>query len=351
MASFLLFVIIFGVVVISHEFGHFIVARINGIRVVEFSVGMGPVLLEKKGKETRYTLRLLPIGGACMFEGEDGLAVKEGEVSENSFLHASVWARIATVAAGPIFNFFLGIVVALIMVSMCHISLPVLTDVAENGPAYNAGLQKGDKILSLNKDRILLGDEILLFNRVNNGKPVHVTFLRNGEKMECDLIPEYDQASGGYLLGIYLGEGAQEEGIARFKYGFYEIRFCAKQVWQSLGLMVRGQVKKEEVSGPVGIAVNVVGKTYDAAKEYGWETILINMLNITMLLTINLGILNLLPIPALDGGRLVFLLVEAIRGKPIPPEKEGIVHFMGLVFFMILMVIVLFNDLQNIFGL
>ena len=115
-------------------------------------------------------------------------------------------------------------------------------------------------------------------------------------------------------------------------------------------MLVQGEVKSEEVSGPVGIAVNVVGKTYDAAKEYGWQTVLVNMLNIILLLTINLGILNLLPIPALDGGRLIFLFVEVLRGKPIPPEKEGLVHFIGLVFFMGLMVVVLFNDLRNIFG-
>ncbi len=134
------------------------------------------------------------------------------------------------------------------------------------------------------------------------------------------------------------------------KYAWYEIRYCVRSTWQSLGLMLRGQVKSEEVAGPVGIAVNVVGKTYTQAMQYGWETVALNMGYITLLLTINLGILNLLPIPALDGGRLVFLLVEVVRGKPIPPEKEGMVHFIGLVFFMLLMVIVFFNDLRNIFS-
>ena len=114
-------------------------------------------------------------------------------------------------------------------------------------------------------------------------------------------------------------------------------------------MLFRSKVTRQDVAGPVGIAVNVVGKTYDTAKEYGWQSVLLSMLNITLMLSVNLGILNLLPVPALDGGRLVFLLVEVIRGKPVPPEKEGMVHFVGLMFFMVLMVVIFFNDLSNIF--
>ncbi len=115
-------------------------------------------------------------------------------------------------------------------------------------------------------------------------------------------------------------------------------------------MLFQGRVGRQDVAGPVGIAVNVVGKTYDQAKEYGWQSVVLNMLNITLLLSVNLGILNLLPVPALDGGRLVFLLLEVIRGKPVPPEKEGMVHFIGLMFFMVLMVVIFFNDLVNIFA-
>ena len=122
-----------------------------------------------------------------------------------------------------------------------------------------------------------------------------------------------------------------------------------KRTYTSLGMLFTGRVSRKDVAGPVGIAVNVVGATYEASKEYGWQSVLLNMLNITLMLSVNLGILNLLPVPALDGGRLVFLLLEVIRGKPVPPEKEGIVHFIGLVFFMILMVFIFFNDLVNIF--
>lgn len=344
----ILFLLIFCVVVISHEFGHFLVAKLNGIHVVEFSVGMGPTLLSFDKGDTKYSLKLLPLGGACMFEGEDGMNMQEEE-SDGSFTRANVWARIATVFAGPFFNFIIGVIIAMIMVSLIQITLPVIR-VTEEGAAVEAGLQDGDRIVALNGEKVYLFDELALFNRVNGGKTATVQFERNGELLETQLTPKYDESTGGYLIGVYCDAVAEEKGVARLKYAWYEIRFCVQQTYKSLALLIKGQVKSDEMAGPVGIAVNVVGKTYEATKEYGGLTVFINMLNITLLLTINLGILNLLPIPALDGGRLVFLFIEVIRGKPIPPEKEGMVHFVGLMFFMALMVFVFFNDLRNIFG-
>ena len=141
--TFILFVVIFGIVVISHEFGHFIIAKMNGIKVIEFAVGMGPTLLGFTRGETKYSLKLLPIGGACMFEGEDGLNIAEGGESDRSFNKANVWARISTVVSGPIFNFLLGGIIAMIMVSMIQINLPVIR-VMESGPAMEAGLHTGD---------------------------------------------------------------------------------------------------------------------------------------------------------------------------------------------------------------
>lgn len=344
----ILFVLIFGIVVISHELGHFIVAKANGIKVIEFAVGMGPTLLSFTKGETKYSLKLLPVGGACMFEGEDGLNIAEGGESERSFNNANVWARISTVVAGPIFNFILGAIVSMIMVSMIQINLPVV-HVSEAGPAMEAGLQTGDKIISLSGEKVYLFEEMMLFNRVNAGKEVDIVFERDGQLMETKLQPVYSAESSNYMFGVYCDAVAQEQGIARLKYAWYEMRYCMKNTYKSLVMLIQGQVKSDEVAGPVGIAVNVVGKTYDVAKEYGWQTVLVNMLNIVLLLTINLGIINLIPFPALDGGRLIFLLVEVLRGKPIPPEKEGMVHLAGLIFFMGLMIFVLFNDLRNIF--
>ena len=353
MMTVIFFIVIFGVVVIAHEFGHFLLAKANGIHVVEFAVGMGPSILSFKKKGTKYSLKLFPIGGACMFEGEDGLMAQEGEVSEGSFQKASVWGRISTVAAGPIFNFILAFIIAFIMVNVTDvvgIRDPIATQVAQGGGAEAAGLQDGDRIISLNGEKICLYQEISLYMQASyRGGELEVVYERDGVRHTAMVTPQYDEASGIYMLGIMNGEFVEPKGFSTFKYAWYEIRYYVKATYKSLGMIFRGKVSRQDVAGPVGIAVNVVGKTYDAAKAYGWESVLLSMMEITLMLSVNLGILNLLPIPALDGGRLVFLLVEVIRGKPVPPEKEGMVHFIGLVFFMILMVFILFNDLSNIF--
>ncbi len=354
MITLILFIVIFGVVVIAHEFGHFLLAKANGIHVVEFSVGMGPNLFSVKKGDTKYSLKLFPIGGACMFEGEDGLMEKDQEPSPGSFLKASVWGRISTVAAGPFFNFILAFAIAFLMVNMTDsiaIRDPVATQVMEGGGAEAAGLQDGDVILSLNGEKIRLYQEISLYMQASyRGGELEVAYERDGEIYTTRLTPQYDQTSGGYLLGVANAEFVEPKGLDLFRYAWYEMRYSVKATYKSLGMLFQGRVSRQDVAGPVGIAVNVVGKTYETAKEYGWQSVLLSMLNITLMLSVNLGILNLLPVPALDGGRLVFLLLEVVRGKPVPPEKEGMVHFVGLMFFMLLMVVIFFNDLANIFA-
>ena len=357
MMTLILFIVIFGVVVIAHEFGHFLLAKANGIHVVEFAVGMGPSLVSFRKGGTKYSLKLFPIGGACMFEGEDGLGTKEAEENPGakeeavggSFLEANVWGRISTVAAGPIFNFILAFIVAFLMVNMTGtiaIRDPVATEVSEGGGAEAAGLQDGDRILSLNGEKIRLYQEISLYMQTTyRGGDLEVVYERGGQKYETVITPQYDEASGIYLLGVMNADFVEPSGFETLKYAWHEMRYSVKATYKSLGMLVRGRVSREDVAGPVGIAVNVVGKTYDTAKDYGWQSVAL----IVLMLSVNLGILNLLPIPALDGGRLVFLFLEVIRGKPIPPEKEGMVHFVGLMFFMVLMVVVFFNDLVNIF--
>lgn len=355
----ILFILIFGVVVISHEFGHFLLAKVNGIHVVEFSVGMGPSIASFQKGDTRYSLKLFPIGGACMFEGEDGLKAKEGEEDaqpgEGSFLKASVWSRISCVIAGPIFNFILAFAAALIMVNMVIADENtafrdvVITEVLSDSPAESAGLQAGDRILSIDGDKTYLYEDIYLFTMTATGEEVPLVYERDGKKYETYLTPEQDGQSGRYLMGVTFGEPAQLRGIDSIRYAWYEMRYSAVSVVKSLEMMIKGRVGREDVAGPVGIAA-AVGETYESAKQYGWGMVVQQMLNFTLLLSVNLGILNLLPLPALDGGRLVFLLLELVRGKPVPPEKEGLVHFIGLVFFMILMVFILFNDIVNVFG-
>ena len=342
----LIAIIIFSAIILFHEFGHFLFAKLNGISVTEFSLGMGPRLWSFQKGETRYSLKLLPLGGSCAMVGED---TAEEEIP-GSFNAASVWGRISVVAAGPIFNFILGFIIAFIMVNLIVIRDPVATEIVDGGAAQEAGLEAGDRILSLNGSKIHLYEEIQLFTLTYRGGEVAVEYERDGVKGTTTLTPKYDESEGRYLIGISNADFVELSGLDSFRYSWYEMRYCVNMTWKSLAMLVQGQVSRQDVAGPVGIAVNVVGKTYESTKDYGWQNVLVNMLNITLMLTVNLGILNLLPIPALDGGRLVFLIWEAITHKPVPPEKEGMVHFIGLMFFMVLMVFLLFNDLVNIFG-
>lgn len=349
LVTIILFIVIFGIVVVSHEFGHFLVAKKNGIHVVEFCVGMGPAICSWTRGDTKYAIRLLPLGGACMFEGEDGLNQAEGGDTSGSFQSANVWGRIATVFAGPFFNFILGFIIALVMVNLIAIRDPVATEVLEGGAAEAAGMQDGDRIISLDGTRVYLYEEILLFNTLHDGGEVEVVVERDGEQLTLTLDPTYSEEYGRYMFGFSNYDFVELHGLDALKYACYEMRYNVKNTYTSLYMLVTGQIGSEDVAGPVGIA-NVVSETYEDTKEYGWQTVLVNMLNITLMLSVNLGIMNLLPIPALDGGRLVFLFVEVVRGKPVPPEKEGLVHFIGMMFFLVLMVFLFFNDLKNIFG-
>ena len=349
MTTVILFIIVFSVIVIAHELGHFLLAKANGITVVEFSVGMGPKLLHFSKGGTEYSLRLLPIGGACMFEGENGLE-EEGTLSEGAFPRAKVWARISTVFAGPLFNFLLAFVCAMLVVAYAGSDRPVIQDVMEGYPAQEAGIQSGDVITGLNGERIYLAREISLYTMANPGKTVTVEYMRDGQKQTATLVPQYDETEGRYLLGFQgYSEYVDCRNAGVFKYAYYEARYVLKMTVKSIGMLLTGKAGVDDVSGPVGMA-QIIGEVQQEAAPYGPLAVAINMVNIAMLLSVNLGVINLLPLPALDGGRLVFLLVEAVRGKPVPPDKEGMVHFAGFVLLMVLMVFVMFNDISRLLG-
>ncbi len=348
--SILLFLIIFLVVVVSHELGHFLIAKKNGIRVVEFFVGMGPTLFHFYKGGTKYSLKLFPIGGACMFEGEDGLEKEKGELSEGAFPNAPVWTRFATILAGPMFNFLTAYVMAIILVAACGIMTPQVLVVNDGSPAQEAGLEAGDMITGINGRRIHLGGEVTLISQLNTkGETLTVDYRRDGEKRTAVIVPAFDEADGRYYMGIAAGGYLRCNVPQTFQYAFYTMEFYVETTFKSLGMLVTGQLSKDEVAGPVGL-VKVVDEAYDTAKESGALDVILNMVNIALLLSVNLGIMNLLPFPALDGGRLVFLLVEAVRGKPVPPEKEGLVHLAGMMALMVLMVLVFFNDITKFFG-
>lgn len=340
----ILALLIFSAIVIFHELGHFLLAKKNGICVNEFSLGMGPTIASFTKGETKYSLKILPFGGSCMMLGEDGQSD-----DERAFGKKSVWARISVVAAGPIFNFILAFILALFIVGSIGYDAPVITQVMDGFPAQEAGLRAGDKIISMNNTKINIYREITLFVQLHQGETADIKFERDGKIDTVRLIPKYDEQSGAYYYGLqYDGSRVKGNALSTLKYSAYEVKYWIDTTLKSLGMLFKGQVSADDVSGPVGI-VNVIGDTYEETKSSGGFYVWLNMLNISILLSANLGVMNLIPFPALDGGRLVFLFIEVLRGKPIDQEKEGMVHFVGLMILMALMVFIMFNDIRNIF--
>ena len=340
--SYILALIIFSAIVIFHELGHFLLAKWNGIEVIEFSLGMGPRLLSHVWGDTRYSLKLLPIGGSCQMVGEE-----EASDSASAFGNKSVWARIAVVAAGPVFNFILAWVLALIIVgSVGYDNTKV--DIIPDSAAAEAGMEDGDQIISINGSRTWLYREVSLYSSLHQGQTATVVFERNGEKQTVVLTPKQSD-TGAYLYGFSRTVQREKGGaLETVGYSCAEIRYWLKATVESLKMLIGGQVGLEEMSGPVGI-VSTIGDTYKESRVDGWYYVTMNMIMIAILLSVNLGVMNLLPIPALDGGRLVFLILEAIRGKAIPQEKESMVHFTGFVLLMGLMAVILFSDLHKLF--
>ena len=356
------FLIIFSVVVISHEFGHFLIARLNGIKVNEFSVGMGPALFRKKGKNTELVIRLLPIGGACIFEGltDTGMDVSENEEDNTelkqdnapkpgSFNAAPVWARIAAVFAGPLFNVILAFFLGLFIVWVCGSDLPTVAKIAEGLPAEAAGIQAGDEIISIDGHRTYIWRDIMVRSALNTGAPMKIVYERNGERFDTVINPAWSETDNRYYIGFSGGaEHVDCRNLKVFKYSWFEVRYWLDATIQSLKYMVTGHATADDLSGPVGIA-NVIDDTIEDTKKDGAFWVVVNMVNIALLLSVNLGVMNLLPLPALVGGRLLFLAFVAVSGKRVPPEKEGYVHMIGFILLMILMVFVLYNDITRFF--
>lgn len=338
----ILALLLFSFIVFFHELGHFLIAKKNGIYVEEFCIGMGPVLFSKKGKETRYAIRLLPIGGACMM-GEDDV----DNTDEKSFNNKPVWARIAVIAAGPIFNFILAFVLSVVIVAWVGYDKPIVGGIIENSAAAAADLQEGDVIQKINNKKINIFREISIYNQFHQGEEICLQFERDGKTKEIIIQPQKNE-DGIYLIGIQQAPYQKANAFTALKYGLYEVKYWISTTLESLKMLFTGQVGLDQLSGPVGI-VDIVDETYQANKSFGMASVIFGLINLSILLSANLGVMNLLPLPALDGGRLVFLILEVIRGKRVPPEKEGMVHLAGLILLLGLMVFVLFNDIKRLF--
>jgi len=427
----LIAILVFSLIIIIHELGHFLLAKKNGVYVTEFSIGMGPRIVSTVKGETRYSIKLLPFGGSCMMLGED----EDVADDDRAFGKKSVWARISIIAAGPIFNFILAFVISLFVVGMIGYDPAIVNQVDADSAAAAAGLEAGDVITSfaghkvdvsrdidmylqfhplsqnafdityqrdgksyntvltpkmvdqymlgfsyspgnepaaistltedypLMKAGIMIGDIITAVDGTPiasgtelssyfsahrlNQSPVTIAYTRDGEVKEATVTPVYVKSS--YSMGASINGGYFKTDFwSVIKYSAVEVKFWIKTTIQSLGQIFKGKVTKDDIAGPVGL-VNVIGDAYESSSQYGLKSVFVTICNWVILISANLGVMNLLPIPALDGGRLVFMILEIIRGgKQIPKDKEGMVHMIGLVALMILMVFVMFNDISNL---
>ncbi len=340
--SILIAAVFFCLIIIIHELGHFTVAKLCGIRVDEFAVGMGPVIFKKQKGDTLYTIRLLPIGGFCAM-GED-----EERCTPDSFRQKPVWARMATIAAGAVMNLVLGFILSLILllVEGGAVSTQIVW-FSEDAASSRYGLQLGDKITEINGVHIFSVKDITY--QLGNDEDGVVDFVvkRDGKNVAVNGVKfavEADKETGKNTL-IYdfkvLKEKVTPANI--IPYGFKNAVYYGRIVLMSLRDIIVGKYGLNDLQGPVGI-VTVIG---DVTEKSGFDFSFI--LDIATLVTINIGIFNLLPIPALDGGRLVFLLIEAVRRKALKAETEGMIHFVGFAALMLLMIFVTFNDVKNIF--
>lgn len=336
----LLAILAFSMLIIVHEFGHFITAKTGGVQVNEFWIGMGPTLLSKKWRGTRYCLKLLPFGGACVMEGEDS----ESQ-SPNSFGRARITRRALIVAAGALMNFLVGYII-LYGLLLPYKTVPSTTiESFHEGFAYQGEnmLLPGDQILKVNGYHIFLSrtDFNAGLMRSRDGLQ-DIEVRRNGKKLLLRDIPlkaEFQDENGNPLYGINFRVNPANL-LTRAQYAGGMAVDLARMVWDSLGKLVTGQVGVNQLSGPVGVADAMVQTAKSSFSDF---------LMLVAFISINLGVMNLLPLPALDGGRLMFILIEAIRRKPVPPKYEGWVHGAGLALLMLLMVYVTGNDILRLF--
>ena len=347
MTGVIIAIIIFGLIIFIHELGHFAAARLNGIKVHEFSLGLGPTIVGKEFKGTIFSLKLLPLGGACMM-GEDDI----DDDSLGSFNSKSVWRRFTVIVAGSFMNLLLALILSSIMMGWTGFTPPVIGSVGPDSPAAIEGMEVGDEITRMNGRRVRTFDDIFLFSLMNlHGDPMEVVFLRDGQSHAVTIQP-VSVTQGGmtrYIIGVGQSDlRTYPDFIGSIGYGAHNVQFWIQRTIQTVRMLIVGDIGIDGVAGPVGI-VQMVDDAYQATVEHGMSAVVLSLMWITFLLSANIGVLNLLPLPALDGGRLVFIFLEMIRGKRVPPEKEGVVHFVGIVLLLALMAYIMFNDIRRIF--
>lgn len=348
--------LLFGIVVFIHEFGHFSFAKMFGIKVNEFAIGFGPKIFSKKGKKTDYSLRLLPLGGYCAMEGEDAESS-----DENAFGNKSIIKRILVVFAGGFFNLILGFILVCVVLSlsgMAGTTTVAVFDDPETSKSYASGLEVGDSIYSINGRRTFTASDVSYMLTSAPDETVDMTVVRGGERKDMKVNFETAEKDGTkYIVMDFKVLGLKTSNMSFFtfmKYVAMDFVSMARVVWMSLFDLITGRFGLNEMMGPVGLVGTVSSAVSSvasgaaqsaAAAKAAFE----NIVYLITLITINLGIVNLLPLPALDGGRIVLLAAQGITRKKIPPKYEGIIHMVGFALLMVLIVVITFNDILRLF--
>ena len=347
-------IVVLGFLVFVHEFGHFLAAKLSGMRVEEFSIGMGPTIYSVQKGETKYNLGLLPIGGYVRVSGQYAEEFDDGVLAEDDprrYPNRPLWHRFIFVAAGSAMNFITAIL--LFTGLFLYIGIPVLdnnadtviTAVVEKGSADEAWLKNGDRIERINGQDVATWEELTAQIEQSGGETVELLVDRNGQSLTLDVTPEFDEEAGRMLLGIQKNATKKAGVLAAAKLGAQETWQITLQLVDAVGNLITGQVSiaddEEGLTGPVGI-FKIIDDTAKAGVIY--------VINLMAVLSINLGLLNILPIPALDGSKLVFLAIEGIKGSPVSPSKENFVHFVGFALLMMLMIFITYKDILRLFS-
>ncbi|MBE6953914.1 MAG: RIP metalloprotease RseP [Ruminococcaceae bacterium] len=333
-------ILIFGVLIFVHEMGHFLAAKTVGVKVNGFSLGLGPRLCGVKIGETDFSLRLLPVGGACMMEGED-----EDSVEPRAFGNKPIWARFIVLVAGSLMNFLFGFVVIIVLL------LPsdrLVTTTVESFPAElgssNAGVLVGDELYEINGERVYTSDNIAFLFQRYQGEPYTVTVIRDGQKVtleNVEIAPRTFEGSDQLRYGFNMG--TKEAGFFdKVGYGIDIARDYVRTIRMSLADLFKGNAGVDDLTGPIGITATM--SQVDSGRTL-WA--------FAAFIAINLAVMNLLPLPALDGGRVLFLLIELVLkpfGKRLDSKYENYIHLAGLLLFLLLMVYVGYNDVARLIG-
>jgi len=335
----MLAVIIIGVLVFFHELGHFLAAKASNMCVQEFALGMGPTVVSLTRGETKYSLRLLPIGGFLRVAGEESATLGETVPIDRRYGSKTVLQRMTFIAGGSLMNFILAAVIFAVIFTFIGVpsDRPVLGALSEGWPAAEAGLEPGDRVLTIDGHVINSWPDLQRAIADSEDRPVVFVFRRGEEEMSVTVTPRRDEATNRLLVGV-APENQRFNPLTALFLGVREMAGLTAEILSVIGRMLTGRLPAEG-AGPIGMVV-MVGEVA--------RTGLANLLSFAAIISIQLGLFNLLPIPALDGSKLVFLALERLRGKPVDPDKENMIHLIGFVLLMVLIVLVTFGDLRRL---